>query len=192
MMEEDWEEEEERKMAFQREYMLRKERYERGSGREKPSAMHRMEKLAHAYRRGKISRQEYEMQKEMFREYMMRRRRYYDDFGMMMWEEMFFKDMCDSSSSSDEEDRTEERFLQLEAERRQWHIDLPVNKWQQVAATKKMVGDGIILGNDYNVDRIVGMSKDLREPVFLTKMAYYAVKMGTASCLKSLIKYGKD
>ena len=195
----DWEEEEERNRAYLREFMSRKDRYSEdrhGRHRSRSSLTYRLEKLAHAYRRGKISRGEYEKQKEMFREYMMRKSRYYEEFGMM-WEDMrdFYRDMQDdeiSSSSSEEEDQTEERFTKLETERRKWHENLEPNKWQIVAATKKMVADGIILGNEYNVDRITGMSKDLKEPVFLTKMAYYAVKMGTADCLKALIKYGTD
>ena len=196
----EWEDDEKRRRAFLREYM-KKERYGHRDhhGKDRSSFMYRMEKLTHAYRRGKITREEYEMQKEMFREYVMRKGRYYDheEFGMgMMWDEFFSRGMGmgrdDSSSSSDEEDeRTEEKFAELEAIRRKWHQDLEQNRWQMVAATKNLVSDAIILQNDYNVDRIVGMSKDLQEPVFLTKMAYFAVKHGAGNCLSSLIKYGK-
>jgi len=176
---------------FYYEFMMRSDRHDRyGRDSHIPAFLHRMEKLKQEYRHGEISREEYKQQKDMFREYMMRKSRHYEEFGMMF--EEFFHGESESSESSDEEDeeRTEEKFAELEEAHMKWYRELDTNKQSTVYHTMDMVSKFIILQNDYNVDRIVEMSSDLKEPVFLTKMAYYAVKNDTASCLKSLIKHG--
>ena len=66
----DWEQEEEKKSAYLREFMYRKERYSRDSEerrRDRPVFIRRMEKLARGYRRGKIGWKDYEKQKEIIR-----------------------------------------------------------------------------------------------------------------------------
>jgi len=180
---------------FYYEFMMRSDRHSPHDryGRDSHihAFLHRMEKLKQEYRHGEISREEYKQQKDMFREYMMRKSRHYEEFGMMF--EEFFHGESESSESSDEEDgeRTEEKFAELEEAHMKWYRELDTNKQSTVYHTMDMVSKFIILQNDYNVDRIVEMSSDLKEPVFLTKMAYYAVKNDTASCLKSLIKHGE-
>ncbi len=220
-----WHEQDDKSRAFLRSYTMRKERYERNclglkdKFKERPSSlMYRVEKLTHAFHRGRISKKEYEMQRDMLHKYMKRRGRnrhydhHYDEFGVVM-DDFFMPEprgkpgpwkrglgrgpgyawdlLDDSSSSEEDEERTEEKFAELEAARRKWHEDLELSELNTVYATKRMVANQIILQNDYNVDRITGISKDLLEPVFLTKMAYYAVRMRGAGCVKALIKYGE-
>ena len=171
------------------EFMMRSEHHDRyGRDSHLPAFMHRMERLKQEYRRGDISREEYKQQKDMFREHMMRKSRHYEGFGMM-FEELFNDES--SESSEEDEERTEEKFAELEEAHRKWYRELDPNKMTTVYGTMNMVSNFIILQNDYNVDRIVEISSDLREPVFLTKMAYYAVKNDAAAVLKSLIKHGE-
>lgn len=192
----EWYEEESRRNAYLRDYSYRKERYSRDSEerrKNRPAFVRRMEKLTREYRRRNISWQEYEKQKESIREQMLRRNRYYDEYGGVMWDDFVRRQDAaaqSSDSSSEDDEATEARFSDLEEKQRQWHISLDHSTWHTVYVTKKMVSDGIILCNEYNVDRIIEISKDLKEPVFLTKMAYYAVKNNAPSCLKALIKHG--
>ena len=87
---------------------------------------------------------------------MLRRNRYYDDYGGVMWDEFIRRQDAaaqSSDSSSDDDEGMETKFSELEEKQRQWHMSLDPSKWHTVYATKKMVSDGIILQNDYNVDR---------------------------------------
>ncbi len=222
----EWYNEDEKGRDFLRAFMMRKERYDRKSrcltprDLERPvSVMYRIDRLTHNFHKGRISKQEYEKQRDILHKYLVKRGRahHFDDHRAMMseflmaepelaskkkpgpWKQglgrgpVYGWDLYqDSSSSSDEEeDRTEEKFAELEAIRRKWHEDLDHSKWNVIYATKRMVSNQVVLQNDYNVDRITGMSKDLREPVFLTKMLYQAVRMRGAGVAKVLIKYGE-
>ena len=75
-----------------------------------------------------------------------------------MWDEFIRRQEVaaqSSDSSSEDDEQMEAKFTDLEDKQREWHISLDHSKWHTVYVTKKMVSDGIILCNEYNVDRYV-------------------------------------
>ena len=175
---------------FMRDFMRRSDRY---GWRERPAFLYRMEKLEHVHRRGKISKEEYKMQMEELRDMMMHRGGRYSREEMALMDEFIQyrlrrkKDFDDTPNPA----QSEEKFYELEKARIKWHQELEEGEWHTVYVIKNMVANNIILGNDYHIYRIIDMTKNLQEPVFLTKMAYMAVRMNTASCLRYLLEFGE-
>lgn len=174
-----------------RDFVRRSERY---GWRDRPSFLYRMEKMEHAYRRGKLAKDEYKKYMEELRDLTSRRGGRLSGNELAILEE--FVQYRRRRKKDDFDDRpnpaqSEDKFYVLEKARIKWHQELEESEWHTVYVIKNMVANNIILGNDYHIYRIIDMTKNLQEPVFLTKMAYMAVRMNTASCLLYLLKFGE-
>lgn len=175
---------------FMRDYMRRNDRY---AWRERPTYVYLMERLEHAHRRGKLSKEEYKLQIEGLRDRVMHPGGCSSEEETVILNEFSQYRQRRKEAFNDKPNpaQSEEKFYELEKARIKWHQELEEGEWHTVYVIKNMVANNIILGNDYHIYRIIDMTKNLQEPVFLTKMAYMAVRMNTASCLRYLLEFGE-
>lgn len=76
--------------------------------------------------------------------------------------------------------------------RQEKYVAMTDSQWSIVYHTKDMFSTKVLLGDDYTVERMCGMSKEVQDRPFLSAMMHLAVRCNSGSVVKILLRYGKE